>query len=135
MITKIKNYPKGLTAFLTAFGSQKRLLTARKVRKIRWDTLKTGLSRRRQGFESPWGRHLRVKGFQRYCWEPFLLCGYNGVLAFFQSNLLWRHFPVPVNSYSKAFSWPPKKCQCLFFAAVWAGSKAHHIGVNSLLGK
>jgi len=25
--------------------------------KIRWNTLKTGLSRWQQGFKSPWGRH------------------------------------------------------------------------------
>ena len=31
-----------------------------------------GLSRRRQGFKSPWGRHLRIKGYVKRC-NPFFV--------------------------------------------------------------
>jgi len=54
------------TAFLTAFDGPKRLLSAEKACKIGWNTLSVGLSRLRQGFESPWGRHLKAYGAVRF---------------------------------------------------------------------
>jgi len=53
------------TAFLTAFDGPRRLLRAEDACKIGWNTLSIGLSRLRQGFESPWGRHLKIKAFQK----------------------------------------------------------------------
>ena len=40
----------------TAFSSLKRILTALKGNKIRRNALRADLSRRQQGFKSPWGR-------------------------------------------------------------------------------
>jgi hypothetical protein len=50
-----------LTAFSTAFDGSKRLSMDVNGCKIRWNALSTGLSRRQQGFKSPWGRQIYYK--------------------------------------------------------------------------
>ena len=61
-------------AFLTAFVSCKRLLTAEKYSKIRQNTLPSALSRRRHGFDPRWDYQVKhnpliflggIKGFSR----------------------------------------------------------------------
>ncbi len=36
-----------------------------------WGGIKV-LSRRKPGFDSRWDHHIDNKGFQRFCWEPFV---------------------------------------------------------------
>ena len=63
---------------LTAFNGSRRLLRAEEACNIGWNTLSVGLSRLRQGFESPWGRHLKIKAFQTFLKSLFAFCPENG---------------------------------------------------------
>ena len=44
-----------MTALLTAFDGSRLFFMSQKVNKIRWNTQRIALSRRKQGFDSPWG--------------------------------------------------------------------------------
>ena len=57
----------------------------------------TGLSRREQGFDSPWGHHEYIQGLSEFSLGPFLFIG-DLVRGLFVQNALKRssHFPAYV---------------------------------------
>jgi len=59
--------------------------------KIRWNTLSFGLSRRRQGFESPWGRQNKKSGqsdirLPAFLFLPAILLDYTINIAIILNN-------------------------------------------------